>query len=276
MEPDDLDDSDEPNERDTDEKGGSGASVSDSQTPTTTPTTPATGDRRPLKTRNKRWAHQLAGAIGKSGITPNAISVTGMFAGLAGGFALAGTAGVDSELWNGWAIRLLWLGCALLVQSRLLCNMLDGMVAVETGATSKVGELYNELPDRVSDAATLVGLGYAAGSASWLGWAATSLAIFIAYVRAQGKVAGAEQHFVGPMAKPHRMATVTLLCLLMTFLPGDWQAAAAWGPGDAWGLPAAALVVIIVGGVVTVGRRLGRVVGDLNRANGKPGNHIDP
>ena len=45
------------------------------------------------------------------------------------------------------------------------------MVAVASDRTSKLGELFNEVPDGLSDAATLVGLGYAAGgvpdSATW-------------------------------------------------------------------------------------------------------------
>jgi phosphatidylglycerophosphate synthase len=39
--------------------------------------------------------------------------------------------------------------------------MLDGMVALASCRDSKVGELYNEVPDRVSDAAVFIGVGYA-------------------------------------------------------------------------------------------------------------------
>ena len=48
---------------------------------------------------------------------------------------------------------LAWLCGAVLVQLRLLANVLDGMVAVGRGVASPVGELYNEIPDRVSDTA---------------------------------------------------------------------------------------------------------------------------
>src|SRR5438132_145918 len=66
--------------------------------------------------------------------------------------------------------RTLWVIAAALVQFRLACNMLDGMVAVESGVASPVGELYNEIPDRISDAAALIGLGYAAGGSATLGY----------------------------------------------------------------------------------------------------------
>eukprot|EP00658_Telonema_sp_P-2_P038702 TRINITY_DN27712_c0_g1_i3.p2 TRINITY_DN27712_c0_g1~~TRINITY_DN27712_c0_g1_i3.p2 ORF type:complete len:108 (+),score=18.36 TRINITY_DN27712_c0_g1_i3:177-500(+) len=57
----------------------------------------------------------------------------------------------------------LWVAGGLLSQSRLLCNLLDGMVAGELRGKgeyhNKMGHVYNELPDRVSDAAMLIGLG---------------------------------------------------------------------------------------------------------------------
>ena len=77
-----------------------------------------------------------------------------------------------------------WLAAAVLVQLRLLANLLDGMVAIEAAQASRVGELFNEVPDRVSDAATLVGLGFAVGSVPLLGFLAAILAILVAYIRA--------------------------------------------------------------------------------------------
>ncbi len=87
-----------------------------------------------------------------------------MLCGLAAG-ALFYTTALHPEF-----ARLTWLLAAALVQLRLLANMFDGMVAVETNTASPVGELFNEVPDRVSDAAILVGLGYAAGGtpATWI------------------------------------------------------------------------------------------------------------
>ncbi len=53
--------------------------------------------------------------------------------------------------------RLFWLIAALGAQLRLTANMLDGMVALVSARASKVGELYNEVPDRVWDAAVFIG-----------------------------------------------------------------------------------------------------------------------
>jgi phosphatidylglycerophosphate synthase len=41
---------------------------------------------------------------------------------------------------------VMFVGAMAGIQLRLLCNMLDGMVAVEHKMHSKTGELYNEVP----------------------------------------------------------------------------------------------------------------------------------
>ena len=112
---------------------------------------------------------------------------------------------------------LAWLCGAVLVQLRLLANVLDGMVAVGRGVASPVGELYNEIPDRVSDTAVFAGIGFAAGSPA-LGWAAALAAMATAYVRATGRAAGGGSDFRGPMAKQQRMALVTALAVFCAVL----------------------------------------------------------
>jgi phosphatidylglycerophosphate synthase len=105
----------------------------------------------------------------------------------------------------------LFILAASCIQLRLLCNMLDGMVAVEGGMGSRSGEVYNEVPDRIADPLLIVPAGYATGLpfGPELGWLCGLLALFTAYVRALGGAAGLPQGFQGPMAKPHRMAAMT-------------------------------------------------------------------
>jgi phosphatidylglycerophosphate synthase len=95
------------------------------------------------------------------------------------------------------------------VQLRLICNLLDGMVAVEGGKSSAIGMLFNEFPDRVSDSLLLVPVGYAA-NLPWLGWLAALLAALTAYVRVFGGALGQRQDFRGVMAKQRRMAVLTV------------------------------------------------------------------
>lgn len=157
-------------------------------------------ERRPLASRNARWAQRLATALARSAVTPNQISfISIVFA------ALGAAALIDAR-------PLALVLAALCVQLRLLCNLLDGMVAIEGGKRSALGALYNEFPDRIADSLLLVALGYAAG-VPWLGWLSALLAALTAYVRATGGALGLAQDFRGPMAKPHRMAVLTIACL---------------------------------------------------------------
>ncbi len=105
-----------------------------------------------------------------------------------------------------------FLLAAVMIQGRLLCNLLDGMVAIEGGRKSRLGPIWNEVPDRLSDAAALVGAGYALGGVAWLGWLAAVGAMMTAYVRAIGAANGAGEAFVGVMAKPKRMFVMTVTC----------------------------------------------------------------
>jgi len=172
-------------------------------------------DRRPIATRNRKWAQSATAWLASRNVSPNAISIAGMCACIAAGLAL----GLTSVEYN----RMFWLVAALGAQLRLTANMLDGMVALASGRDSKVGELYNEVPDRVSDAAVFIGAGYAWGGNVVLGYIATILAIFTAYVRAAGKIAGAPNEFCGPMAKQHRMLVITIACLYSVVVPRSWQ-----------------------------------------------------
>src|SRR5213592_1672870 len=206
-------------------------------------------DRRPIATRNRKWAQDATAWLVSRNVSPNAISIAGMCACIIGGIALGLTSIVD--------YRILWLIGALGAQLRLTANMLDGMVALASGRSSKVGELYNEVPDRISDAAVFIGAGFAWGGNIALGYIATILAVFTAYVRAAGKIAGAPNEFCGPMAKQHRMLVVTLICLYSAVTPRSWQVITL---GDSQiGLVTLGLVVIVIGCVITVIRRLSRI-----------------
>jgi phosphatidylglycerophosphate synthase len=158
--------------------------------------------RRPLASRSTRWAAYLSTAAVRMGLSADGISILSLV------FAAAGSAAL---LWLPAPWNL--LACAAGIQLRLLCNLLDGMVAIEGGRKSTVGALYNEVPDRIADSLFIVTLGYAIGVA-WLGWLGALAAAITAYIRVLGGTFGLAQDFRGPMAKPHRMATLTVACLL--------------------------------------------------------------
>jgi phosphatidylglycerophosphate synthase len=206
-------------------------------------------DRRPIATRNRKWAQAATAWLAARHVSPNAISIVGMCACVVAGIALGATSIAD--------YRILWIIAALGAQLRLTANMLDGMVALASGRASKVGELYNEVPDRISDAAVFIGAGFAWGGNIALGYIATILAIFTAYVRAAGKIAGAPNEFCGPMAKQHRMFVITVICLYSAVTPRSWQIITV--SDSQIGLVTLGLAVIVIGCVITVMRRLGRI-----------------
>jgi phosphatidylglycerophosphate synthase len=143
------------------------------------------------------------------------------------------------------------------IQGRLLCNMLDGMVAIEGGRQTKSGEIYNDLPDRVADALIFICAGYAARMHSFgveLGYIAATLAVFTAYVRMLGGASGLKQSFIGPMAKQHRMFTLSLACVLSIFETRFLSAGTIL-----W----AALIVINIGCIATSWRRTARIAREL-------------
>jgi phosphatidylglycerophosphate synthase len=215
-------------------------------------------ERRPIATRRwPIWQH-TATWLAHRGVSPNGISLAGMGCGLAAGAALAATTVA------GGGERFAWLAGALLIQLRLLANLLDGMVAIESGRASPVGELYNEVPDRVSDTATLIGAGCAVGGDVVLGCLAACAALFTAYVRAMGKAAGAAQEYCGPMAKQQRMAFMTAVAVYCGLTPAAWQP--TWGNSARYGLAAAALVIVVLGSLLTAVRRLLRIAANLRRS----------
>ena len=212
-------------------------------------------DRRPLASRNLKIWQVTASKLAQLGVTPNSISVSSIFFGCVAGLAFAATAHYpDHQRW-------FWLLGALGIQLRLLANMLDGMVAVELGRGSPVGEIYNEAPDRFSDVAILVGLGYSnGGDPVWGYWAAIA-ALMTAYVRALGKGAGVPNDFSGPLAKPQRMFLGTVTGVVLGLLPIAWRQSIE--ATIRVGLPTAMLMVLAVGTAFTAARRLWRIGGNL-------------
>jgi phosphatidylglycerophosphate synthase len=223
------------------------------------PTPAGQGARRYLKTREKPWAQALAAWVCKLGITPNAISVASMVFSLIGAVCLM----TASEACCKWGATLIWLGAAACIQLRLLCNLLDGMVAIEGGKKSAVGGLYNEVPDRIADPLLLMAAGYCN---EWiiklwgipLGWVAAALSLMTAYIRVLGGTLGVTQSFMGPMAKQHRMFVLTVACfgsIAELWLRTDGKCAQE--------VMRAALFIIVIGSIITCWRRLKLIAQEL-------------
>ncbi|MBA4324753.1 MAG: CDP-diacylglycerol--glycerol-3-phosphate 3-phosphatidyltransferase [Rhodobacter sp.] len=172
-------------------------------------------NRRPLTSRNSAWAAKLASWAVSREITPNQISQASM------GFAAAGFFFYAVSTQGGIVQFLALLLAAATLQARLVCNLIDGMVAVEGGRGAKDGPFWNEAPDRVSDLQFFAGAGLAAGQPE-LGLLAAALAIATAYIRELGRAEGFPPDFSGPLAKPQRMAVLTVGTVLAAFYASEW------------------------------------------------------
>ena len=209
-------------------------------------------NRRPLASRDYRWVQRLAAWLARQGVSPNGISIAGMVFATIGGacylcaarnsffaYALARSSGdantadlpVLAQSMHHFRVVIAssLAGAAVSIQLRLLCNLLDGLVAVEGGRKGKAGALFNEAPDRYADIVLLAAAGSAAsdpagaafgalvnGTNAWPGWTTSSLgwmcaafAVATAYARAFGASLGLGQDFCGPFAKQQRMFCLT-------------------------------------------------------------------
>lgn len=210
-----------------------------------------TTKRRPIKIRSNPMMVNLAKWLSQKNVTPNHISLLSMIPAFIAMIALA--------LWQ--VSALLWVQILLLIiaiagiQLRLLCNLVDGMVAIEGGKVTPAGELFNEVPDRVSDTFFFIGLGLSLISpfnhdisyGLSLGLLAALFAAFTAYVRVLGVSMGTPAFFSGPFAKQHRMALMTL-SIIATIIGLFFQMSTEF----LW----LAIIIIIAGSFITTLRRL--------------------
>jgi len=202
-------------------------------------------NRRPLAVRDISLIKRVAVWLSQKKITPNQISVMSvLFA--AGGLAFA--VGYHFQPEPIWLVLF-----AVMIQMRLLCNLFDGMVAVEGGKKTPAGELFNDVPDRIADPLLIVAAGLVAHSslAMSLAWTAALLAVLSAYIRVLGVSMDCAADFRGPMAKQHRMALLTVTLIVIAI--NQWFALL---PSVSVYLMDIALAVMVIGCVITCWRRL--------------------
>lgn len=207
-----------------------------------------TANRRPIASRDNPRIQRLAAHLATRAYpTPNQISVMSAIFAILGAWALSHP--------NIFTLLI----CALMIQLRLFCNLLDGMVAVEGGKKTPNGQIYNEFPDRIADSVLLIALGYASAW-PWLGWLAALLALTTAYIRVFGGSLGHTQNFAGPMAKQHRMAILTAACLLAAVQRLIWNSHSILGY---------ALILIVLGSAWTCWRRTTHINHELHKNDKK-------
>lgn len=210
-------------------------------------------NRRDVASRNNKFFHRLASRLVMIGLTPNQVSL------MSSAFAAIGAWGLWQMSQSQNFYFYFWSLLALLgVQMRLICNLIDGLMAVESGLKTPTGEIYNDFPDRISDILFFTAAGFATQTqiGQWLGWSSCILAILTAYVRVLGASMGSGHFFSGPMAKQHRMFTLNVAIIAAVF---EWN----FNNSVAWSLTIA-LGIICVGSIATILHRLQKIGKKLN------------
>jgi CDP-diacylglycerol--glycerol-3-phosphate 3-phosphatidyltransferase len=133
-----------------------------------------------LRHRVRGLAVPIATALGRLGLTPNALTLIGF-----AGTCLAALA----------AAAQLWLVAGLLVLAFGIFDLFDGTLARATGTASALGAFLDSTFDRIGEglvylglAAGLLAIGYPAGSL--LAAAAMAAAFLVSYVRAKAESLG--------------------------------------------------------------------------------------
>lgn len=158
-----------------------------------------------LKPRFQQLLRPALAALGRSGVTPNQVTILAMLLSVAYGVALAAAPGRMA----------LWWGLPVFLFLRMALNAIDGMLANATGNKTALGALLNELCDQVSDVALYLPFAYAAGIAPPLVIAVVIGALLAEFAGVLAPSIGAARRFDGPMGKSDRAFAFGLLALLI-------------------------------------------------------------
>ena len=187
----------------------------------------------------RRTALYLVGV----GVSREWVASLGMVLGILAGLSFFVTSEMPAPQWF-WLLGMVF--CLL----RIGTIQIVGFLSSNTSRSLSEDEFFNELPERVSDAVTLIGFGFAVYSSPWLGLGAALSAIFSAYVRSMGQTMGADEKDSsrGPMTRTHRLILISITSLLMI--------CGISYEGFKTPIPQIALWTIIIGCFATIALRL--------------------
>lgn len=200
-------------------------------------------ERSAVKTRRRSArTRRLILVLMSMGLTSERVAVVGMILGILAGIAFMAT----GEMANP---KVVWGIGGSLCLLRAGAIRIDSLLQPNSVRQSREDEFYNELPERVSDAVTLLGFGFAVASSPWLGLAAALTAIFSAYIRSLASSRADWKKSTAPVLMT-RSQRLLLLALSSALMIGGVQERF---PG--FDLPRATLSIIVAGCLVTVIQR---------------------
>jgi CDP-diacylglycerol--glycerol-3-phosphate 3-phosphatidyltransferase len=212
-----------------------------------------------LRARVRLVAIPVALALGRLGLTPNALTIVGFL-----GTCLAAVA----------AAQQAWVLAGVLVIVFGIFDLFDGALARATNQTSKFGAFLDSTLDRTGEGLVLAGVAYGCASAGFtlgagLAAAALALASVVTYVRAKAEAIGLTGD-VGIAPRPERLVLLATGLVLagvwgVQVVPGTNRGEAI--PGAAFGglLLAIALALIAAFAAITILQRILHVRHQLDK-----------
>ena len=204
--------------------------------------------------RVRGMATPIATALGRLGLTPNALTVIGFL-----GTCVAALAAATQ-----W-----WIAAGVLVLAFGIFDLFDGTLARATGRATRLGAFLDSTFDRAGEAIVFLGIAIglvAAGfpEGGWLAAAAMGAAFMVSYTRAKseslGFTPGTGMANVGLMPREVRIVVLGLGLMLATgpIYEAPPVNAVCGGPCDfpQGGSITAALLIITIGSVVTTIQRV--------------------
>ncbi len=176
----------------------------------------------------------MALALGRLGLTPNALTIIGF----------AGTCVAAVAAAAQW-----WLPAGILVIAFGVFDMFDGALARATGRTSQFGAFLDSTLDRTGENLVLAGVAYGAAAAGHpviVGLAATTIAFasVVTYARAKAEVIGLKGD-VGIAPRPERLVILAIGLVLASMA---WSSDVWFGGisnGNTWLVVALGLITIL-------------------------------
>jgi CDP-diacylglycerol---glycerol-3-phosphate 3-phosphatidyltransferase len=216
------------------------------------------------RSRVRGLAVPVALALGRLGLTPNALSILGFV-----GSCLAALAAIDQQ----------WPLAGILVVGFGLFDLLDGALARATGTASKFGAFLDSTLDRAGETAVYLGIaggflavGFREGA--WLAAATMAVAFLVSYTRAKAESLADATPAIGEVGLMTREVRIAILGIGLLAATGPLYevpppGAACLGACDVFqgGTVTAALLVIFLGSAITVVQRILHVKQQLEQEN---------
>lgn len=193
-----------------------------------------------LKSRFQGLLRPLTKALAGAGVTANSVTI----------LAVILSAAVGALCWLISDPRVLYL-LPLGLFIRMALNAIDGMLAREHGQKSTLGGFLNELGDVLSDLFLYLPLAYRAEFPLYPTILLCGIAVLTEFTGVVAVSQGASRRYDGPMGKSDRALLFGVIGTLLAYglKPVLWVSTLVW--------------IGVAGGVVTIVRRIGRSLEEL-------------